>query len=73
MKYLKNQNEFSVSAKIYPSTKKKIKGTDGTLGTVPSWDYKNNDAGAEGQEIKSITPNEEINYEIRFIRLQMQI
>lgn len=68
VKYLKNQNEYSVWAKIDPSMKKEFKGTDGTPGFVSSWDSKNNDAGAGEQEINSIIPNQKINYEIRFIR-----
>lgn len=68
VKYLKNQNEYSVWAKIDPGMKKEFKGEDGKPGFISSWDSKNDKAGAGEQEIKSITPNEKINYEIRFIR-----
>ncbi len=68
VKYLKNQNEYSVWAKIDPTMKKEYKGEDAKPGFVSSWDSKNDDAGAGEQEIKSISPNEKINYEIRFIR-----
>jgi hypothetical protein len=66
-KYLKNQNNFSVWAKIDPEMKVEFRGTDGTVGFVSAWDSKVKEAGKGEQEILSITENERIDYVIRFL------
>ena len=65
-KYLKNQNEFSVWAKIDPNMKVEFRGTDGTVGFVSAWDSPNKNAGKGEQEIKAIDEGNRIDYEIRF-------
>lgn len=67
VKYLKNQDEFSVWAKMDPDMKKGFTGTDAKVGCVASWESDNEDVGKGEQEITGITPGERIDYELRFI------
>ena len=67
VKYLKNQDQFSVWAKIDPAMKKEYRGTDGTVGFVSAWDSKNKQAGKGEQEIIKITDGERIDYVLRFL------
>lgn len=66
VKYLKNQNNFSVWARLNPAMKKTFSGTDGTVGAISGWDSTNKNVGKGEQEIKIIIPNERIEYELRF-------
>jgi hypothetical protein len=68
VKLLKNQNEFSVWAKIDPGMKTEFHGTDGTVGFVSAWDSPVKEAGKGEQEIMRITEGERIDYEIRFFK-----
>ncbi len=68
LKYLKNQDEFSVWAAMDPNMKKTYKGTDGTIGFVSAWDSQKEDVGAGEQEIVGITQGKRIDYELRFKR-----
>lgn len=68
VKYLKNQNKYSVWAKIDPSMKTEFRGEDGTVGFVSAWDSENKKAGKGEQKIIGIKPGERIDYEIHFIR-----
>ena len=65
-KYLKNQNKYSVWAKIDPNMKTEFRGTDGTVGFVSGWDSENKDAGRGEQEITGIDEGKRIDYELRF-------
>lgn len=67
VKYLKNQDNFSVWAKIDPAMKKEFKGEDATVGFVSAWDSENPDAGKGEQKIVKITEGERIDYELHFI------
>jgi len=67
IKYLKNQDNYSVWAKKDPTMKKEYKGTDATVGFVSAWDG-NKEVGAGEQEIKGIKEGERIDYELRFIK-----
>jgi hypothetical protein len=67
-KFLKNQDNFSVWAKIDPDMKKEFRGTDGTVGFVSAWDSENKKAGKGEQEILKISEGERIDYEIRFLK-----
>ena len=67
VKYLKNQDNFSVWAKIDPAMKKEFKGEDGTVGFVSAWNSENPDAGKGEQKIIKITEGEQIDYELHFI------
>jgi hypothetical protein len=68
LRQLKNQNKFSVWAKMDPDMKTEFKGTDGTEGFVSAWDSINKNVGKGEQEILKIVDGERIDYEIRFIR-----
>jgi hypothetical protein len=68
LKYLKNQDNFSKWASMDPKMKKEYRGTDGTVGFVSAWDSKDKNVGKGEQEIKKITENKRIDFEIRFIK-----
>lgn len=67
IKYLKNQDNYSVWVRKDPGMKKDFRGNDGTVGFVYAWDG-NKDAGKGEQEIKRIQEGERIDVEVRFIR-----
>ena len=67
VKFLKNQDEYSVWLKMDPNAKKDYKGTDGTVGFVSAWSSDNKDLGKGEQEITGIKDGERIDYELRFI------
>lgn len=66
IKYLKNQNEYSVWAKIDPNMKPTFKGTDGTVGFISAWESNNKNVGQGEQEIVSIKEGERVETLIRF-------
>lgn len=68
LKFLKNQDEFSIWARIDPNMKKSYQGIDGEIGFISSWDSKNEDVGKGEQEIIKISPNSRIDFELRFIK-----
>jgi hypothetical protein len=68
VKYLKNQNKFSVWAKIDPDMKTEFRGEDGTVGFVSAWDSENPKAGKGEQKITKIDEGNRIDYEIHFIK-----
>jgi uncharacterized protein YndB with AHSA1/START domain len=68
LKYLRNHDQFSVWAQMDPAMKKEYRGTDGTAGFVSAWDSQKDEVGKGEQEITSVTENERINYELRFIK-----
>lgn len=68
VKYLKNQNKFSVWAEIDPKMKTEFRGTDATVGFVSAWDSPVKQAGKGEQEITRIDEGKRIDYEIRFMR-----
>lgn len=68
VKFLKNQDNYSVWATMDPQMKKEYRGTDGTVGFVSAWDSKNEDVGKGEQEIKKIQEGERIDFELRFMK-----
>jgi uncharacterized membrane protein len=66
VKYLKNQDEYSVWLKMDPKTKKIHKGTDGTVGFISGWNSKHENVGVGEQEIIKMITNERIDYDMRF-------
>ena len=66
IKYIKNQDNFSVWAKMDPEMKKEFKGTDGTVGAVASWDGEKMGQGT--QTITAIKEGEQIDYTLHFIK-----
>lgn len=67
-RFLGNQDKFSVWAKADPEMQRGFRGTDGTVGSVSTWDSKIKDVGKGEQEITKITGSERIDYELRFIK-----
>lgn len=65
---LKNQDNFSVWAKMDPNMKKSYRGTDGTVGFVSAWQSPKDDVGSGEQEIKKIDEGKRIDYELRFLK-----
>jgi hypothetical protein len=68
VKYLKNQNKYSVWAKIDPDMKLDFRGADATVGFVSAWDSPVREAGKGEQEIVRILEGERIEYIIRFFK-----
>lgn len=68
IKYLKNQDNYSVWAKMDPNMKKEYRGTDGTVGFISAWDSNVKDVGAGEQEIKKITDGQRLDVELRFLK-----
>jgi hypothetical protein len=68
IKLLKNQNDFSVWATMYPNMKKEFRGTDGTAGFVSAWESQVKNVGKGEQEILKVIEGEKVDYEIRFIK-----
>ncbi|WP_413998159.1 SRPBCC family protein [Flavobacterium sp. W1B] len=66
VKYLKNQNEFSVWANIDPNMKSTFKGTDGVVGAVSAWESKVKEVGIGEQEITKISEGKRLDFELRF-------
>jgi len=66
VKYLKNQDNYSVWNQIDPAMKKSYTGTDGAVGFIYAWDSENKNAGQGEQEIKAIKENQRVDVEVRF-------
>jgi Na+-transporting methylmalonyl-CoA/oxaloacetate decarboxylase gamma subunit len=65
VKYLRNQNKYSVWGALDPDMVMEYRGTDGTVGFVSAW-AGNEEAGRGEQEITGIQEGERIDYELRF-------
>lgn len=66
IKYLKNQDNYGVWARMDPDMKKLYRGVDGTEGFVAFWASENPDVGSGEQEIVRIVPGERLDLELRF-------
>jgi uncharacterized membrane protein len=66
IKFLKNQDKYSVWNMRDPESVKTFTGTDGTLGYIAAWDSKVKEVGIGEQEIKTIIDGERIDSELRF-------
>ena len=66
VRYLRNQNEFSVWANIDPKMKSTYKGTDGKVGAVSAWESKIKEVGVGEQEITKITEGKRLEFDLRF-------
>ncbi|MFE3849412.1 SRPBCC family protein [Flavobacterium sp. LB3P45] len=66
VKYLKNQDTFSVWSIKDPAMKKTFTGTDGTVGAIADWDSMDENVGVGEQEITKIIEGERIDFEFRF-------
>ncbi len=67
VKYLKNQDNYTVWGSLDPQMKREYRGTDGTVGFVAAWDSKNSHVGKGEQEITDIQTGERIDYNLRFM------
>ena len=65
VKYLRNQNQYSVWSARDPDMHMEYRGTDCTVGFVSSW-QGNEEAGSGEQEIVGMTDGLRIDYELRF-------
>ncbi|MBN2638671.1 MAG: SRPBCC family protein [Bacteroidales bacterium] len=70
VKYLKNQDNFSVWNQMDPNMKQTFKGTDGTVGFAAAWESNNKNVGVGEQEIVSIDPGKRIDFALRFKKPQ---
>src|SRR5436853_2020024 len=61
IKYVRNQDNYSVWNQRDPNMKKEYKGTDGTVGFIYSWDSENKEVGKGEQEIVNIKDGERID------------
>jgi hypothetical protein len=69
IKFVKNQDNFSVWNMTDPDMTKTYKGTDGEVGFVYAWDStKKKNVGAGEQEIKAIDEGKSVRFELRFSR-----
>jgi hypothetical protein len=66
VKYLENQNKYSVWAKTDPNMKSTFTGTDATAGFISAWESQDKHVGKGEQEITKIIDGERIDYELRF-------
>lgn len=68
IKYIKNQDNFSVWNRKDPNMKKDYKGEDGTKGFIYSWDSDMKDVGKGEQEIADIKDGDSVNLNLHFIK-----
>lgn len=66
IKYIKNQDQYSVWNNVDPAMKKVYTGTDGTVGFIAAWESANKNVGKGEQEIANITDGERIDTKLRF-------
>lgn len=67
IKYLKNQDHYSVWNNLDPNMKKTYSGTDGTVGFKYMWDSEKKEAGKGEQTISNITEGERVDMKLHFI------
>jgi uncharacterized protein YndB with AHSA1/START domain len=66
LKYLRNQETYSVWYKIDLNMEKTYKGTDGKVGFVSGWKSKNENVGEGTQEITKIVDGKRIEFKLLF-------
>lgn len=66
IKYVKNQEKFSIWASMDPNMKRSYKGEDGRKGFIARWESKKENVGTGEQEIIKIDPYRRIDIELRF-------
>ena len=66
LKFLKNQDQFSVWARKDPKMKKTYTGQDGIVGFVSAWESKDENVGTGSMEIVKLTAGERIDMHVRF-------
>ena len=68
IRFLKNQDHYSVWSMMDPHMKKEYTGTDGTEGFISAWDSKHKKVGKGEQAITKIKENERIDLALHFIK-----
>jgi uncharacterized protein YndB with AHSA1/START domain len=68
IKYIRNQDGFSVWANTDPNMKKTYKGDDGRVGFVSAWESDNKKVGAGEQEIIRVDEGKGIVTALRFFK-----
>ena len=68
IKYLKNQEFYSVWNRKDPKSVKTYSGNDATIGFISSFDSQDPNIGAGAQEITKIVENKRFDMDIRFKR-----
>ena len=66
VKFVKNQDNYSVWNKKDPAMKKDYKGNDGQVGFVVAWDSSDKEVGKGEQEIVNIVDGDRIDMKLRF-------
>jgi Polyketide cyclase / dehydrase and lipid transport len=66
VKFLKNQNNYSVWNKMDPNMKQTFTGTDGAVGFVSAWEG-NKDVGKGAQTITAIKDGQTLETDLKFI------
>jgi hypothetical protein len=67
IKYVKNQDNFSVWNQMDPDMEKNYSGEDGTVGFTAAWKSDNKDVGAGSQTIVAIEEGKKIETRLKFI------
>ncbi|WP_083750242.1 SRPBCC family protein [Rhodohalobacter halophilus] len=65
IRYLENQNSYSVWVARDPGIRLEYRGTDGTVGAVSAWNGSE-ESGSGEQEITGIAEGERVDFELRF-------
>jgi hypothetical protein len=68
IKYLKNQDNYSVWVMMDPGMTKEYQGIDGTVGFSSAWNSDNKKVGRGEQVITAITDTGQLDTEIHFIK-----
>ncbi|MCB9806462.1 SRPBCC family protein [Candidatus Peribacteria bacterium] len=66
IRYLENQDQYSVWVMRDPNVQMTYTGKDGTVGAISAWVSDDKNVGIGEQEIKALIPNEKMTVEIRF-------
>ena len=68
IKYIKNQDNYSVWNQLDPGMKKTYSGTDGTVGFMYAWDSNNKKAGKGEQQIILVKDGVQLDTDLHFIK-----
>ncbi len=67
LRLIKNSESWQPWTRMDPEMKKEFKGVDGTVGAISSWSG-NSQVGIGEEEIKAISENQRIDFELRFVK-----
>lgn len=66
IKYLRNQDHYSVWSKMDPNMKQTFEGVDGTVGFVNSWESDHDSVGKGSQRITKIEEGKRLEMKLQF-------